>query len=116
MDHRVKLDILSYWKVNAARFKELSLLAMDVLSVPITTVASESTFSVGGRVLNKWRSSLLSENVEALITTRSWLYSYDGYENEDKEMGKSVDFINSNETPLPPNAMSFESGASNTRN
>ncbi|GAB2280855.1 hypothetical protein Dimus_015478 [Dionaea muscipula] len=30
-------------------------------------------------------------------------------------MGKSVDFINSNETPLPPNAMSFESGASNTR-
>ena len=77
IERKVDLDILEFWKINEAKYGELSNLARDVLSVPLITVASESTFSIGGRILSKWKSSYLPKNVDVLITTRSWLYGFD---------------------------------------
>ena len=76
LDHTIDLDILSWWKMNRNRFPSLCNMARDILSIPITTVASESCFSMGGRIITKWRASLKPENAEALVTTRSWLFGY----------------------------------------
>ncbi|XP_054778246.1 zinc finger BED domain-containing protein RICESLEEPER 3-like [Prosopis cineraria] len=65
-----KFDVLAWWKVNAFKYKVLSLIVRDVLASP---VSSESAFSTGGRVLDTFRSSLSAKMVEALICAQSWL-------------------------------------------
>ncbi|CAN1347520.1 Putative AC9 transposase [Linum perenne] len=50
-------------------------MARDVLAVPISSAASESAFSNGGRVLSNFRSSLTPAIVEALICAEDWLRS-----------------------------------------
>lgn len=66
-------DILSWWKDNSCKYKYLSMMAKDVLSIPVSTVASESAFSTSGRILDSFRSSLSPKMVEALVCTQSWL-------------------------------------------
>ena len=50
-------------------------MAQDVLIVPISTVASELAFSMGGRILDPFCSSLAPEMVQSLICTQNWLQS-----------------------------------------
>ncbi|KAI3839587.1 hypothetical protein MKW92_041379 [Papaver armeniacum] len=67
-------DILKYWRSQELRYPNLTRMATDILAIPISTVASESVFSLGGRVLDRYRSSLSPESAESLITTRDWIY------------------------------------------
>jgi len=72
----VAIDVLEWWKSNNERFPDLALMARDLLSILITIVASESAFSIGSRILNKYRNCLLSTSVEAIICTCSWKHGF----------------------------------------
>ncbi|WRX10019.1 HAT [Theobroma cacao] len=45
----------------------------DFLTIPVSTVASESVFSIGGRVVSDHRSRLKPYTLEALMCTQNWL-------------------------------------------
>ncbi|KAL9259903.1 Zinc finger BED domain-containing protein [Drosera capensis] len=57
-------DILAYWKATDSQFP---YMARDILAIPVFIVASKSSFSAGGRVIDKYRSWLLPKNVEVLV-------------------------------------------------
>ena len=66
-------ELLKWWKSKSTKYSVLSLMARDILAIPISTVSSESAFSTGGRVLDPYRSSLKAETIEALICTQNWI-------------------------------------------
>jgi len=70
------LDALEWWKSNSQRLSYLPIMARDLLNILITTVAYESDFNTGSRILNKYKSRLLSKHVEAIICTCSWKHRF----------------------------------------
>ncbi|WRX07618.1 HAT [Theobroma cacao] len=46
----IELDILQFWKKNQFRYPKVSAMAQDILTILVSTVASESAFSVGAYV------------------------------------------------------------------
>lgn len=62
MRNHPNLNILQYWKENRHRFGVLTYMAMDVLSIPKTTVASKCFFNIGSHIINKYRSCLFPNN------------------------------------------------------
>uniref|UniRef100_A0ACD5YB27 Uncharacterized protein n=1 Tax=Avena sativa TaxID=4498 RepID=A0ACD5YB27_AVESA len=66
-------DLLNWWKVNSLRYPVLAKMARRFLTIPASSVSSESTFSTGGRVLDDYRSSLKPYMVEALVCGGSYI-------------------------------------------
>ena len=50
----------------------LSIIARDVLTMPVSTVASEAAFSAGGRVVSKKRCNLSLKIIEAVVCLKYW--------------------------------------------
>jgi len=63
-------------------------LARDLLAIPITSVASESAFSAGGRTLDDFRTSLTPRMVERLVCANDWIHrgNYVSVEEDTQQM------------------------------
>ena len=70
--------MLGYWRDRSNKFGDLAKMTYDMLNIPITTVALESAFSIGSRVLSKYKSVMLDETVQVLKCTRNWLFGFVG--------------------------------------
>ncbi|KAH1056873.1 hypothetical protein J1N35_034938 [Gossypium stocksii] len=88
-------DILMWWKVNSLRFPTFSKMARDVSAIPVSTVALKLAFSIGGRVLDQYRSSLTPKIVQALVCTQDWIRKSSSQEDTKKieEQIQELDMI-----------------------
>ncbi|XP_072084619.1 zinc finger BED domain-containing protein RICESLEEPER 3-like [Arachis hypogaea] len=66
-------DILVWWKINGVRFPTLQKIARDIFAIPVSTAASESSFSTSGHIIATHRGSLHEDTVEAFICNQNWL-------------------------------------------
>ena len=65
-------EILTWWRSHEIQFPVLAKIARDVLVVPASTIASESAFSAGRRVLDEKRSSLAPDAVKICVCKKDW--------------------------------------------
>lgn len=70
-----EFNALAWWREKVTTYHALAFVARDVLTIPVTSVASECAFSTAGRVLDPFRSSLTPTMVESLVCTQDWLRS-----------------------------------------
>ncbi|GJX31239.1 zinc finger BED domain-containing protein RICESLEEPER 2-like protein [Tanacetum coccineum] len=66
-------DVLGFWKAKETMFLVLSRMAIDILSVQATSVASESAFSTSGRVLSIRRTRLTLASLEMYMCLKDHL-------------------------------------------
>ncbi|KAL4313269.1 hypothetical protein GQ457_01G015440 [Hibiscus cannabinus] len=85
----VKFDAITWWREKSNKFRILSKMAVTILAVPITTVASEATLSDGSRVIDPYRASLAPETVQMLMCTGDWCRSLHGVKRKNKTLRKS---------------------------
>ncbi|KAL8484072.1 hypothetical protein ACS0TY_026679 [Phlomoides rotata] len=69
LQRKTDFDILSWWK-NALKYPTLQLITRDVLTIPISIVASKSAFSTGGRFISPHRSRLHHNTLETLMCSQ----------------------------------------------
>lgn len=59
------------------RYPNLSLMARDILSIPVFTVNSKEAFTFGSKTLSSVQSSVLPETLQALLCLQDWLGAED---------------------------------------
>ena len=65
-------QIIKWWQEHKKSFPILARIAKDILAVPASSVASESAFSAGRRVLDEKRSRLTPESIQICVCKKDW--------------------------------------------
>lgn len=66
-------DVLKWWNDNSLVYPVLSKMARTYLSIPASAVMSEAAFSTTGTGLDRFRSRLAPDVIEALVCSQDWL-------------------------------------------
>ncbi|KAL2526756.1 BED zinc finger [Abeliophyllum distichum] len=72
-DEEIKnFDILKWWRQHQRSYPILSKMVRDLLTTPVSTVASEAAFSISGRILSDIKSRLKVDILESLLCLKDW--------------------------------------------
>ncbi|KZV56288.1 zinc finger BED domain-containing protein RICESLEEPER 1-like [Dorcoceras hygrometricum] len=75
----VDFSILNWWKVHEPRYPVLSMMARNILGIPISKVSLESLFDFRDRALNNYWVSLKPDSLQALMCSQDWIqYELEG--------------------------------------
>ena len=72
IDEKGSFDLLGWCKTNQSKYLVLSIMTREILSVLVSIVASEASFSTSGRVVSNKRCGLSPETIEALVCLKDW--------------------------------------------
>ncbi|XP_058783355.1 zinc finger BED domain-containing protein DAYSLEEPER-like [Vicia villosa] len=70
---KAKFNVLTWWMGNQTKYPVLSKLVNDIITVPVTTVSLEATFSAGKRVINPKQSSMKTKTIEMVLCGGDWV-------------------------------------------
>ncbi|XP_010497000.1 PREDICTED: zinc finger BED domain-containing protein DAYSLEEPER-like [Camelina sativa] len=65
-------NVLSWWRLNTTNYPTLSKMAVDLLSVPFSTVSPDSVFETEVKQMDSYKTSLSRATLEALLCTKEW--------------------------------------------
>ena len=68
-------DILAWRKINSSKYLILQTIARNILVIPISTLASKSTFSTSGKFISPHRIGLHPMTLEAMMCAQDWLWA-----------------------------------------
>jgi hypothetical protein len=71
-----EFNLMNWWHEHKLTFPILSIMARDIMAVPVSTVSLESCFSLTGRVIEKRRWWLQHLTVEMLTCVKDWELGY----------------------------------------
>ncbi|KAI3937195.1 hypothetical protein MKW92_053146 [Papaver armeniacum] len=71
-EDEANFDLLSWWRKYCGNFPILSIMARDLLTPPVSTVASGVAFSASGRVLDEKKTKLSAEMLDAQVCLKDW--------------------------------------------
>jgi hypothetical protein len=87
-------DILLWWRDHKLTYPVLSIMARDIMSVFVSTVSSESCFSLTCRILEERRWRLLPDHVEMLTCIKDWELGSRREQHEAEDPGLEEAFKN----------------------
>ena len=65
-------SVLGWWRDHKLTYPILSIMARDILTIPVSTISSESAFSTIGRIIEERSRCLGAEMVEMLSLVKDW--------------------------------------------
>ena len=72
LELNIESNVLKFWHENSMRYPELSIIARDLFTIPISTLALESAFNLGGKTISLTCSALKPKTIQALMCLQDW--------------------------------------------